>query len=73
MNIAEEFIEGRVACEVKDCTQVATTTVKDFVHLFGQTQVAIDLEQVGPTHFFCRFHTRDGYSFKRVKSQLVRF
>jgi hypothetical protein len=73
MNVAEEFMEGKVACEADGCTQVARTAVKDFGHLFGQGSVAIELPQIGPTHFFCSLHTRDSHSFKRVNGQWVRF
>jgi hypothetical protein len=73
MNIAEEFMEGRVACEVDGCTQTATVTVKDFGHLYGQGQFATDLVPVGPIHFFCNSHKRDSYSFKKVNGQWVRF
>jgi hypothetical protein len=73
MNIAEEFMQGNVACEVDGCTEVATTVVRDFGHLFGQGAVAVELPQVGPTHFFCNRHKRASYSFKREHGQWVRF
>jgi hypothetical protein len=73
MNIAEAFMEGTIACEVDGCTTVATTTVKDFGHLFGQGAFASDLIPIGPVHFFCSLHTRDSYSFKNVNGEWVRF
>ncbi len=73
MSIAEEFMEGKVACEANGCTQVATTAVKDFGHLFGQGAVAQELIQIGPVHFLCNLHKRDSYSFKKVNGQWVRF
>lgn len=73
MNIGEDFTQGKIVCEVDGCTQLATMTVKDFGHLFGQGQVAIDLIQIGPIHFFCDLHKRDSFSFKKVDSQWVHF
>ena len=73
MNTAEAFMQGRVSCEVDGCTQVATKAVKDFGHLFGQGPVAVDLPQVGPTHFFCSLHDRESHSFKKMNGEWVRF
>jgi hypothetical protein len=73
MNIAEAFVEGKVACEVDGCVQTSTMAVKDFGHLFGQGPVATDLVQVGPIHFLCNLHKRDGYSLKKVNGKWVRF
>ena len=73
MNIIEAFTQGKIVCEVGGCTQVATITVKDIGHLFGRGQVATDLIQIGPMHFFCDLHKRDRFSFKKEDGQWVRF
>jgi hypothetical protein len=73
MNTADAFMQGMIACEVDGCAQVSTAIVKDFGHLFGQGQIASELIQIGPTHFFCSLHKRDSYSFKKVNGQWVRF
>jgi len=69
MNLAEAFIEGTVACEVDGCTAIATTTLKDFGHLFGQGPYATDLVQVGPIHFFCNHQKRDSRSLRKVNGE----
>jgi hypothetical protein len=71
MNIGEEFVQGRIACEVGGCTGAATVSVKDFGRLYGQGAFPTDLVQIGPIHFFCNHHKRDSRSFKRVNGQWV--
>jgi hypothetical protein len=73
MNSGDAFMQGKVICEVDGCTQVSTVAVEDCGHLFDQGQVAIDLIQIGPTHFLCDLHKRDRYSFKKVDGQWIRF
>jgi hypothetical protein len=73
MNTAEAFMQGKTVCEVDGCKRIATVAVKDLGHLFGQGPVAVDLIQIGPIHFLCDLHKRDGYSFKKVNGQWVRF
>ncbi|MGD1108456.1 MAG: hypothetical protein ABR865_15555 [Terracidiphilus sp.] len=73
MNLAEEFMQGKVACEVDGCTRVAKSAVKDFGLLYGLGPFPVDSVQIGPTHFFCDAHKREGYSFKRANGQWVRF
>jgi hypothetical protein len=73
MNVAEAFVQGKIACEINGCTQPSTVSLKDFGHLFGQGPVATELVQIGPLHFLCDLHRRDSYSFKRENGQWVRF
>lgn len=72
MNIAEEFAQGKIACEIEGCTRTATTSVQDLGRLYGQGPFPVDLVPVGPPHFLCELHTRDSYLFKRDNGGWVR-
>jgi len=72
MNIAEEFVRGRIACEVDGCSQTATASVKDFGRLYGQGPFPIELVPIGPIHFLCNLHQRDSHFFEKVNGKWVR-
>jgi hypothetical protein len=69
VNISEEFVHGRVACEVEWCTGKATVSVRDLGLLYGLGAYPIDVAQIGPTHFFCEHHKRDSRLFRRANGQ----
>jgi hypothetical protein len=72
MDLGEEFVKGNIVCEVDGCREAATVSVKDFLHLHGQSAYPIDAAQVGPFHFFCKSHRRDSRTYERIDGQLVR-
>jgi hypothetical protein len=72
MNTIQAFMQGKVAYEADGCTEVATAAVQDSIHLYGQGQFAIDTAPHGLLHFLCKFHKRDGYSFRKENDRLVR-
>ncbi len=72
MNIAEEFAQGRIACELGGCARTATIVVKDLGHLYGQGPFPTEIVQIGPDYFYCELHKRDSYSFERVNGAWVR-
>jgi len=72
MNVGEEFVQDRIACEVDGCGQTATARVIDVGRLYGQGPFPIELVPIGPVHFLCSLHQRDSYSFERVNGKWVR-
>jgi hypothetical protein len=73
VNLAEEFLGGKIACEVDACTRPATSVVQDLGSIYGSGPFPIDVVPVGPKHFWCDLHKRDHHSFRRVNGQWVRF
>ena len=72
MNLGEEFIQGRIACEVDGCTETATVSVKDFGRLYGQGPFPIELVQIGPIHFLCNLHKTRQPFLEKVDGEWVR-